>query len=136
MVWGRTYETNIKKITLLQKRALRIVDKKPYLYPSNDLFIKHKVLKFKEMVKEQNIMILLALINNTLPSPIARMFKKEVPTNTRQTKHFAIPAASRNYRLFALSCSAPRLWNDIIASQFRYLESVPKSKVTSTKKAS
>ena len=129
MVWGRTYETNIKKITLLQKRALRIVDKKPYLYPSNDLFIKHKVLKFKEMVKEQNIMILLALINNTLPSPIARMFKKEVPTNTRQTKHFAIPAASRNYRLFALSCSAPRLWNDIIASQFRYLESVPKSKV-------
>ena len=53
---------------MFQKRALRIIDKKPYLYPSNDLFVKHKILKFKDMVKEQSIMILLAYISNALPT--------------------------------------------------------------------
>ena len=53
VLWGNNYDTNIKRIAMFQKRALRIIDKKPYLYPSNDLFIKHKILKFKDMVKEK-----------------------------------------------------------------------------------
>ena len=114
----------------MQKRALRIIDKKPYLYPSNDLFIKHKVLKFKDMVKEQSIMIILAFVNNVLPNPIAGMFKREPATKTRHPKHFTLPLASRNYRLFALSCSAPRIWNSLIADKFKDMDNVPKSKIT------
>ena len=130
VIWGKNYDTNIKRITMLQKRALRIIDKKPYLYPSNDLFIKYKMLKFKDMVKEQSIMIVLAFIKNELPRPMAEMFKREPATNTRHPKHFAIPFASRNYRLFALSCSAPRIWNEVIAPEFKSIESTPKNKIT------
>ena len=118
VIWGNDYDTYIKRIVLLQKRALRIINKKPYLYSSNDLFIKHKVLKFKDMVKEQSIMIILAFINNALPNPIAGMLTREPVTSTRHPKHFIVPFASRNYILFALSCSAPRIWNSIIASKF------------------
>ena len=87
------------------------------------------MLKFKDIVKEQSIMILLAFINNTLPSPVSRMFKYERTTNTRQAKHFAIPVAFRNYRLFALSCNAPRIWNVVIASKIKDLDAVPRKKV-------
>ena len=130
VIWGKNYDTNIKRITMLQKRALRIIDKKTYLYPSNDLFIKYKMLKFKDMIKEQSIMIVLAFIKNELPRPMAEMFKREPATNTRHPKHFAIPFASRNYRLFALSCGVPRIWNEVIVPEFKSIESTPKSKIT------
>ena len=128
VIWGRNYDSNIKRIVLLQKRALRIIDKKPYLYPSNGLFIKHKILKFKDIVREQSIMIVLSYINNALPSPISRMFMYDKTKNTRQAKHLVTPMASRNYRSFALSCSAPRIWNDVIASKFAKIQDVPKNK--------
>ena len=73
-------------------------------------------------------MILLAFINNNLPKPIAEMLKKEPVTNTRQSKHFASPLATRNYRLFTLSCNAPRIWNAIISPKFKNIVTVPRSK--------
>ena len=129
VIWGNNYDSNIKRKVMLQKRALRIIDKKPHLYPSNDLFIKQNVLKFKDMVKEQSIMIILAFVNNALPNPIAGMFKREPETNTRHSKYFCIPFASRSYILIALSCRAPRNWNQLIASKIQDIENVSKNKI-------
>ena len=58
-------------------------------------------------------MILLTHINKKLPDPIASMFRYCTSTNRRTTQHFAVPFASTNYRLFALSCSAPKIWNTV-----------------------
>ena len=74
VIWGRNYETAVKKLLILQKRALRIIDKKPFLHPSKPLFIKYKVLRIRELVIEQSIMILLAHINKK----IARSYSKYV----------------------------------------------------------
>lgn len=128
VIWGRTYPSNLKKVSVLQKRAMRIIDKKPYLYPTNDLFIKYKILKFPDMVREQNMMILLAHLNHTLPKPISDMFKHQEASNTRQHKHFVIPNATTNYRLFSLACSAPRIWRDVIGPVYKSLNDVPRSK--------
>ena len=128
MIWGRNYPTNIKKVVTLQKRALRIIDKKPYLFPTNTLFIKHKILKFTDIVKEQCILVLLAYLNKSLPGPIAEMFMYQDDTNTRQPKHFFIPLARNNYRIFALSCSAPKIWYTVIGSMYQSLDKVPRSK--------
>ena len=130
MIWGRNYPSNIKKIITLQKRAIRIIDKKPYRYPSNELFIKHKILKFPDIVKEQCILILLGYLNDTLPAPLASMFKYQDNTNTRQPNHFFIPMARNNYRIFSLSCSAPKIWYTIVGSIYKNLEDVPRSKST------
>ena len=130
IIWGINYESNIRRIKIFQKRAVRIIDKKPFLYPSNGLFIQHKILKFTDIVKEQSIVILLAHINNTMPKPISNLFKFEESKNTRQTKHFFIPTALRNYRAFALSCSAPRIWNTVIGAMFKNIEDVPRNKLT------
>ena len=72
------------------------------------------MLKFADIVREQSIMILLAHINNTLPDPIANMFKYEEISNTRQSKHFVIPRARNNYRQFSLSCSASKIWSTLV----------------------
>ena len=53
VIWGNNYETATKKLVLLQKRAVRIIAKKPSLHHSKPLFIKYKILRFPETVKEQ-----------------------------------------------------------------------------------
>ena len=54
VVWGGSYTAlkgppRLSKIVKLQKRALRVIDSKPYLYLSNDLFVKYRVLKLPEL---------------------------------------------------------------------------------------
>ena len=134
VIWGRNYPSNIKKINMMQKRALRIIDKKHFIYPTNELFIKHKLLKFNDIIKEQSIMILLAYLKETLPTPIANMLKCENSSNPRQHDHFVIPFAMTNYRMFSLSCSAPRYWNKITTLSYKKLDDVPRSKTTLKKK--
>ena len=128
VVWGSNYATRLNKLTKLQKRALRIIDKKPFLYPSNELFIKYKLLKFPEIVKQQTIMILLAFINDNLPYPITAMFKPHRPVSARLAKHFEFPYAATNYRSFSLSIAAPLIWNSVVCKLFKHLADVPRSK--------
>ena len=130
VVWGSNYITNIKSLIKLQKRAVRLIDKKSYIHPSGELFKKYKILKVPELVKEQIIMILLSFINKTLPAPIAEMFRYNRPNNTRLSKHFFVPYAQTNYRTFALSYLAPKSWNKIVCSIFKDLDDVPRSKFT------
>jgi len=61
-VWGNTYKTNTHPIFILQKRAIRIIHKTAYKRairiihktayrePTNPLFIKLKILKFKDLI--------------------------------------------------------------------------------------
>ena len=129
-VWGANYPSRLDKLVKLQKRALRIIDKKPYFYHTRDLFIKYKLLKFPDLVKEQQIVILLGYLNETLPDPLAKMFEYHGSVCTRAVQHFKIPFASTNYKMFSLSVSAPRIWNSIVFKLFNNLDNVPRNKAT------
>lgn len=129
-VWGSNYPSKIDKIIKLQKRVVRIIDKKPFFFHTKDLFIKYKILKFPDVVKVQQAVILLNYLKGELPNIIHEMFKLHVPVNTRAIKHFQIPHASTNYRLFSLSVSAPRAWNSMVTSLFKDITEVPTQKFT------
>ena len=130
VVWGSAYAARINKIVRLQKRAVRIIDNKPYLFPSSGLFVKHGILKFPELVIEQNIMILLAFLNGTLPPPLLNLFHINRPSNTRASQHFRVPFARSNFRAFSLSVTAPKAWNSTICEGFRNLDDVPRNKMS------
>ena len=100
------------------------------MYPTSALFAKYKILKFPDLVKEQSLMIILGYINNTLPQPIAQMFRRHDPVNTRVTRHFHVPFSASNYRSFALSYSAPNNWNNIVGHLYRDITLVPRNKYT------
>lgn len=129
-VWGSNYASRISKLVKLQKRAIRIIDKKPYTYHTRELFIKYKILRCPELVKKQQIIILLGYLNGTLPRPIFEMFEYHVPSCTRTAQHFKIPRALTNYKSFSLSVSAPRTWNSIISRLFNNINDVPRNKNT------
>ena len=129
VVWGANYGSTLKPIILLQKRAVRIIGKKPFFHPSTPLFIKYKILKLPDIVKEQNIMIMFAFINNCLPLVISEMFKLNTSRATRHAKHMEEPYAATNYRIFSLPCSAPKAWNNIVCKLYKDIKDVPPSKI-------
>lgn len=127
-VWGSNYATNVFSLVKLQKRALRIIDKKPCYHPSRELFIKYKVLKFTDLVTEQLIIILLGYLNQSLPQPILSMFRYYTPVSTRAIQHFQIPYAATNYKAFSLSVVAPKAWNSIVCCLYGDVKNVPRTK--------
>ena len=51
IVWGNTYTTHLQPIRILQKRAIRVINKQQYLSHSNPLFIASNILKVDEIYK-------------------------------------------------------------------------------------
>lgn len=128
VIWGNAYPYRLRRVTLLQKRAVRIIDHKPFLYPSRSLFLKYGILKMPELFIQQNIVILLAFLKGALPPQVAELFKLNVSSHTRLREHFLIPFSRLNFRLFSVPFSAPKSWNSIIGRGYPQLEDVPRSK--------
>ena len=128
VVWGTNYSSRIDKLVKLQKRALRVIDKKPYSYHTRELFIKYRMLKFPDLVRKQHILILLGYLNGTLPTPIFEMFEYHRLASARVAQHFKIPYARTNYKTFSISIAAPRAWNAIVCKIFKDIDEVPRKK--------
>ena len=51
IVWGGTYATHLHRIQILQKRAIRIINRRPYRDHTNPLFYASKILKINDIFK-------------------------------------------------------------------------------------
>ena len=49
VAWCGTYWTHLNSLWLLQKRVIRIIHRKPFLFPTNQLFLDSKLLKLPEI---------------------------------------------------------------------------------------
>ena len=49
-IWGNTYDCRIKDLVLLQKRAIRLIDKVGYRDHTSNIFRKYNLLKFKDLI--------------------------------------------------------------------------------------
>lgn len=51
IIWGGTYHVHLQPLITLQKRAIRIINKQPYLAHTNVLFFQNKILKLGDIYK-------------------------------------------------------------------------------------
>lgn len=132
-IWGSTYDFRLHKLHLLQKRVVRMIDGADRLAHSSPIFRKYQILKIHDIVGFSKIKILHSFLLGSLPSPMASQLNL-IDVNVarrvvRRSQHFQIPFASTVYRKFSLFISAPRTWNNIVASKIRNLPDIPTSKV-------
>jgi hypothetical protein len=66
-VWGFTYSTNLNRVILLQKRAVRIVNKKVFDAHSDTIFKELKILKFDKLYLFNLGKFMYSYYNNLLP---------------------------------------------------------------------
>ena len=130
LIWGSNYNSQIERLVILQKRAVRLIE---HVYPphsSEPIFRKYNILKLTDLAKSQMLLVMHKFIIKQLPTSFENIY--EVYTahspHRRQVKHIKQPFSNRNYRLFTTSCLGPKLWNEVIAPLFPDLREVPISK--------
>ena len=71
---GNTFETRIKNRVVLQKRAIRLVEKANYREQSEPLFDKYECLKLCDIVNLKTLIITFQAEYNMLPVNLQKMF--------------------------------------------------------------
>ena len=128
-IWGNTYPTHITKISLLQKRIVRIIAEVGPLHHTNPLFKELKIVKFVDLIHVSNLTVLYNYLVGNLPTPIHERFALHIPArNTRHTPHFHEQFSGTNVRSHTLFISAPITWNSVVASKITKIQDVPRNK--------
>ena len=76
ILWGNTYKTNTLCINILQKRIIRIIYNKIYLYHTKDLFKFNNILPFNDLVKYNTYEFMCNVYNNVHREIIINHFSK------------------------------------------------------------
>ena len=78
MVWASTYQSNLNRIVILQKRIVRIISKVKFESHTNPLYRELNILKFHDICKLQMGQFLFSWKNNSLLNYFNDMFTLNV----------------------------------------------------------
>ncbi len=113
--WGNADKNLIRPVTLLQKRAIRIINKAPYNSHTDPKFKSSGILKITDLFEYQSLLFMFDYMSNTLPASFIGCF----PTNndmphsriTRQSKLLHIPKYTSRFAQRQPHYCLPVLWN-------------------------
>ena len=133
IVWAENINT-VRRLIVLQKKALRIMNFKDQLFHSSQLFSSNKILKFGDKITLENILFISKSINRQVPSIFNDWFTfsrnlHRYETCWSATNHLNIPTfRTQKYGHFSIKASAIRSWNytqDILKAIFSLKNSTP-----------
>ena len=118
IVWGSAPEIVLNKLHVLQKKAMRIVDKTSFRAHSDPIFKKHRVLNIKNIRRFQILIFMFKFIHGFLPDTFLNYFKKTANVHSYNTRYaaslsFAICFAKTNRRKNTVKIIGPYLWNNL-----------------------
>ena len=140
VVWGCNYDTTLKPIITVQKRAIRLIADVNTREHTSPLFKQLGILKFKDLVHYNTLLIMHDYLFGVLPPPFNDKFHlHNTIRHTRNVQHFqefslttqgtAIPNYRLlNYRRHVLFYNGPVLWNNIVAQCIPNIFDIPLSK--------
>ena len=116
VIWGFTCKTNLNRIHILQKKAIRIVTHSNYMSSTKPLFKKTNILPIYEMCNYNVAKFMYQCYNNLLPKPFEAffLFNKDVHAyNTRNKDKFHLPLMRKQVTKLSIFYEGPLLWNTI-----------------------
>jgi len=122
-VWGQSLQTVIDKISVLQRKAVRIMSFSQFTEHSNPLFKELKILKVQDNIFLQNCLFVHDFFHNNLPKSFNNIFTKASDTHSSLTRHanngnIALPSFnSTNYGLKSIHKLCIDAWNKMISEQ-------------------
>ena len=84
-IWGGTYDSNIKALILLQKRAIHVVCKCSKYDHTNIMFSKLSTLKLKDIIKYKTEIVMYRAYHNFLPDNVQKLITRKSHYNTRNS---------------------------------------------------
>lgn len=116
LVWGRAPSTSIRKIKILQKRALKTILGLKLRTSSTIVFNQAKVLNFNQIHVKQLLVFMFKYKQNLLPEPLQNLFTMRnlvVTRSTRQKTPYYIYPPRLESTQQSLFFSGPNLWNEL-----------------------
>ena len=113
-VWGNTYKSSLHAITILQKRAIRIIHNVGYRDHTNSLFLNSNLLKFMDIIEYKTAIIMYKARNKQLPANIQVLFSdREGGYNLRGELKLKTAFARIKVKSFCISVCGVQLWNNM-----------------------
>ena len=119
VAWGSTYDSTLRSITILQKRAIRIMSFADCRDHSNPLFIGLNIMKFTDIIRFQTAIFMHDFHHGNLPCSFNSFFllvNSRHKYNTRlasSNNNYLLPSARTNYGKFNIRFSATKIWNSL-----------------------
>ena len=118
MVWGNTYKTNTMPLTILQKKAIRIITFSDYRAHTSLLFKELNLLKFVDIVNLYTAIFMLQYSQDCLPPDFDGLFtsingKHLHETRLASTFNYSLPLVRTNCGIFNITFSGPKIWNSL-----------------------
>ena len=116
LVWGSTYKSNLKRLTILQKRAIRIVSRSGCDAPTDLIFKEFKFLKITSIYLLQLGKFMYSFSTGNLPPKFDSFFSVNNSIHSYNTRHasfFRLPLCRTNIRQFSISFQGPKVFNTL-----------------------
>ena len=114
-IWGNTYKSNLSKIIVSQKKAIRyIANSHSHKAHTNPLFHKYKCLKFNDLITYKTSIVMFKANNVLLPPALQKYFVKSSDVhnyNSRNSRNFHTPQVSSKLKSMAISSVGVSIWN-------------------------
>lgn len=106
--------THVKSLFLLQKRAIRLTNKVGSREHTNQLFIKSQVMKFKDLVDLNILLIMYKAKSRSLPINIQKLFNfNDSQEGNRRKKNFKSQFACTTIKQRCISVYGVKVWNSL-----------------------
>ena len=120
LVWGINYPTNLHKIQILQKRAVRVILGLGYSDPVTHRFHELGISSISELIKKKSLMMIYKIKHHLAPIQIHHLLdwrsaNLDVP-HVRHRGPLIVPYARTKYKQHTFKIFAPKLLNSLSVS--------------------
>ena len=116
ILWGSTYQCHLKQVSILQKKAIRCINKLYYNAHTEPLFIRNKILKIDDLYQFELSKFMFDCINCFLPTPILEHFTTNATIHAHHTRQRNIPHVTQTFGTIykrAVTHKGPKIWTEI-----------------------
>ena len=117
-IWGQTFNQNVQRIFILQKKCLRLMTFSDFNAPSSPLFSQLGLLKICDLTKLRNILLIQQILLNNCPPRVSTVFSLSYYQHNHRTRGNANNLLSRplcrtlSYGINSISYQSIIQWND------------------------
>ena len=116
LAWGNSTSSLLDRILHIQKRAIRIVNRKPLLAHTNELFLSNKVFKITDLFLFNVGVFMYKLSLNDLPDVFSTLFMRNDAFHTyptRQSHSYHLPRTRTVFAQKTIKYNGPKFWNEL-----------------------
>ena len=116
ILWGPTYRCHLKQVSILQKKAIRCINKLYYNAHIEPLFIRNKILKLDDLYKFELSKFMFDCINGKLPTRILEFFITNATIHAHHTRQRNVPHVTQTSGTIserAVTHKGPKTWTEI-----------------------